>query len=67
MILGAKAHALLSGRAAVSPDDIRRVARPVLRHRVLPSFAGEAEGVTAERIIDEVLERVSPPRSQVPL
>jgi MoxR-like ATPase len=67
LILGAKAHALLAGRAAVSPDDIRRVARPVLRHRVLPSFAGEAEGITAERVIDEVLARVSPPRSQVPL
>ena len=67
LILGAKAHALLSGRAAVSPDDIRRVARPVLRHRVLPSFAGEAEGITAERVIDEVLERITPPRSQVPL
>ena len=67
LILGAKAHALLTGRAAVSPDDIRRVARPVLRHRVLPSFAGEAEGITAERVIDEVLARVSPPRSQVPL
>ena len=67
LILGAKAHALLAGRAAVSPDDIRRVARPVLRHRVLPSFAGEAEGVTAERVIDEVLSRISPPRSQVPL
>ena len=67
LILGAKAHALLAGRAAVSPDDIRRVARPVLRHRVLPSFAGEAEGITAERVIDEVLARVTPPRSQVPL
>jgi MoxR-like ATPase len=67
LILGAKAHALLSERAAVSPDDIRRVARPVLRHRVLPSFAGEAEGVTAERVIDEVLTRITPPRSQVPL
>jgi MoxR-like ATPase len=67
LILGAKAHALLSGRAAVSPDDIRRAARPVLRHRVLPSFAGEAEGISAERVIDEVLTRITPPRSQVPL
>jgi hypothetical protein len=38
-----------------------------LRHRVLPSFAGEAEGITAERVIDEVLTRITPPRSQVPL
>jgi MoxR-like ATPase len=67
LVLGAKAHALLAGRFAVSPDDIRRVARPVLRHRVLPNFAAEAEGITAERIIDEVLSRVSPPRSEIRL
>jgi MoxR-like ATPase len=65
LILGAKAHALLDGRAAVSPTDIRRVAKPVLRHRVLPNFAADAEGITAERIIDDVLERVPAPRSGV--
>ncbi|HXY31661.1 MAG TPA: MoxR family ATPase [Gemmatimonadaceae bacterium] len=67
LILGAKAHALLGGRFAVAPEDIRRVAHPVLRHRVLPNFAAEAEGVTAERVIDEVLSRVSPPRSDLRL
>jgi len=67
LILGAKAHALLAGRFAVSPADIRRVARPVLRHRVLPNFAAEAEGVSAERIVDELLERVEAPRSDVRL
>ena len=46
LILGAKAHALLAGRFAVAPDDIQRVALPVLRHRVLPNFAAEAEGVS---------------------
>ena len=65
LVLGAKAHALLRGRLAVSPDDLRRVAAPVLRHRVLPNFAAEAEGVTAERVVAEVLERVAPPRSGV--
>jgi MoxR-like ATPase len=67
LVLGAKAHALLAGRFAVSPADIRRVAYPVLRHRVLPNFAAEAEGVTAERLVAEVLERVAPPRSDIPL
>jgi MoxR-like ATPase len=67
LILGAKAHALLDGRVAVAPDDIRRVAHPVLRHRVLPNFAAEAEGITAERVIDEILERVPPPRSDIRL
>ena len=47
LILGAKAHALLAGRMAVAPEDMQRVARPVLRHRVLPTFAAEAEGVDA--------------------
>jgi MoxR-like ATPase len=67
LILGAKAHALLGGRAAVSPADIRRVALPVLRHRVLPNFAAEAEGVGAERVIAELLERVEAPRSDLGL
>ena len=65
MILGAKAHALLDGRFAVAPEDIRRVALPVLRHRVLPNFAAEAEGVSAERVIEEVLARVQPPRADI--
>jgi MoxR-like ATPase len=67
LILGAKAHAMLAGRFAIAPEDIRRVAHPVLRHRVLPNFAAEAEGITAERVIDEILERVPPPRSDIKL
>ena len=62
LVLGAKAHALLAGRLAVTPADIRRVARPVLRHRVLPNFAAEAEGVTAERIVEALVEHVDEPR-----
>jgi MoxR-like ATPase len=67
LILGAKASALLAGRLAVSPDDIRRVARPVLRHRVLPNFAAEAEGISSERIVEDLLEQVSAPRSDIRL
>jgi MoxR-like ATPase len=67
LILGAKAHALLSGRMAVAPEDIRRVAAPVLRHRILPNFAAEAEGVGVERLVRDVVERVSPPSSGVRL
>jgi MoxR-like ATPase len=63
LVLGAKANALLSGRLHVSPDDIRRVAAPVLRHRVLPNFAAEGEGVSADRIVEDVLAAVEPPRS----
>ncbi|MDB4874620.1 MAG: ATPase associated with various cellular 3 [Gemmatimonadetes bacterium] len=65
LILGAKAHALLAGRLAVSPNDVKRVAMPVLRHRVLPNFAAEAEGVGVERIIDDLLAKIEPPRSDI--
>ena len=67
LILGAKAHALLAGRFAVSPADIMRVARPVLRHRILPNFAAEAKGISAEQIIDRLLEEVKPPKSEIKL
>ncbi len=65
LILGAKANALLGGRLVVSPADIKRVATPVLRHRVLPNFAAEAESVGAERIIEDLLARIEPPRSDI--
>jgi len=55
LILGAKASALLDGRFAVGFDDVRRVAYPVLRHRILPNFRAEAEGIGAEAIIGELL------------
>jgi MoxR-like ATPase len=63
LILGAKAAALLAGRAVVSPDDVRRVALPVLRHRILPNFAAEAEGVTSEPVVEALLAEVPPPSS----
>ena len=65
LIMGAKAYALLNGRLTVAPADIQRVAHPVLRHRVLLNFAAEAEGVSVEQIIDELLEIVSPPKSGI--
>jgi MoxR-like ATPase len=67
LILGAKAAALLAGRLTVAPEDIRRVARPVLRHRVLPNFAAEAEGVNSERIVEDLLASVAAPRSDLRL
>jgi len=65
LVLGAKAHALLSGRPAVSPDDIRRVAQPVLRHRVLPNFAADADGISAEQIVASVIRHVPAPESGI--
>jgi MoxR-like ATPase len=59
LVLGSKARALLNGRAHVSMDDIRALAHPALRHRVLLSYKAEAEGVTIEGVIDQLLESVS--------
>jgi MoxR-like ATPase len=63
LILGAKARALLSGRFHVSTEDVRDVAAPVLRHRILLNFHAEAEGVTSDHVVDRLLDRVAPPRS----
>jgi MoxR-like ATPase len=65
LILGAKAHALLHGRMQVGPADLQRVALPVLRHRILLTFAAEAEGVTPERIVSELVTAVPMPASGV--
>ena len=65
LILGAKANCMLDGRSAVTPADIRRVAHPVLRHRILLNFAAEAEGLSAERMVDDLLEQVSAPKSDI--
>ena len=63
LVLGAKARALTSGRYHVSFDDIKSMAHPVMRHRVLINFRAESEGVTTDQIIDELLERVPVPAS----
>ena len=58
LTLGAKARALLEGRAYVTKPDIIALAAPVLRHRVLVNYRAEAEGVTVGKIIERVLEHV---------
>jgi MoxR-like ATPase len=63
LVLGGKARALTSGRYHVSFEDIRALAHPVLRHRVLTNFHAQSEGVTSDQIIDKLLELVPTPRS----
>jgi len=58
LVLGAKTRALLAGRAHVTHDDIRALALPVLRHRILVNYKAEAEGVTVEKVIGKLLETV---------
>lgn len=59
MILTAKARALLRGNYSVTLEDIKSVAFPVLRHRILRNFKAEAENVTADDIIDKIIEMIS--------
>jgi MoxR-like ATPase len=63
LILGAKARALTEGRYHVAFDDIRSLAHPVLRHRILTNFRAESEGVTSDALIDELLRTVPMPKS----
>lgn len=59
IILTAKARALMQGRYAVVPEDILAVAHPVLRHRILVNFKAEAEGVTNEQVIEQVVKAIN--------
>ena len=60
LLLGAKARALLDGRSVVAHEDIRFVAFPVLRHRLLMNFQAEADGVDADQIIARLMDSVRP-------
>jgi MoxR-like ATPase len=63
LVLGAKARALTNGKYHVSFEDIRSLAHPVLRHRVLTNFRAESEGVTSDQLIDDLLAAVPLPKS----
>jgi MoxR-like ATPase len=65
LILCAKAHALLCGRFAVTLEDIRRVAHPALRHRLLLNFQAEADDVSSDDIVTRVFEAVPEPESPI--
>ncbi len=63
LVLAGKARALTSGRYHVSFEDIRALAHPVLRHRVLTNFHAQSEGITSDQIVDKLLELVPSPKS----
>ncbi|GDY11295.1 ATPase AAA [Planctomycetota bacterium] len=58
LVLAAKARAALAGRGSIAAEDITAIAAPVLRHRIQPSFEAAAEGLTAERIVANILRLV---------
>jgi MoxR-like ATPase len=61
LILGAKARALLEGRAHVTPADVRALVHPTFRHRILLGYRAEADGVTVDTLIDRLLDHVKGP------
>jgi MoxR-like ATPase len=61
LILGGKARAILDGRASVTCEDVAAVAAPVLRHRIITNFNAEAQGVTADVVVERLLEAIRPP------
>lgn len=61
LVLAAKAHALLRGRGYVVPEDIKAIAGEVLRHRIILTYQAEADGITTDSIVSQVLSRVQVP------
>lgn len=62
MTLGAKAKALIDGRVTPSFDDVKVVSKLVLRHRIIPNFNAEADGIGVEGMLEDLVENVPPPK-----
>ncbi|MFI4860355.1 MAG: AAA family ATPase [Phycisphaerales bacterium JB063] len=58
LVLGGKVRALLDGRAHVSVEDLKHIMTPALRHRILMNFEGQAEGVTPDMIINDIIDKL---------
>ena len=65
MTLGAKARALINGRITPSFEDVRAVSKLVLRHRVIPNFNAEADGISVEGILDDLVHQVPLPKEKI--
>jgi len=55
LVIGAKCHAALNGKYSPDIEDIKAVVHPILRHRIVKNYKAEAEGITIEQIINELL------------
>lgn len=64
LIIAGKARAALRGRCHVSEEDIRAVALPILRHRIVPSFAARSEGMTSDTLVERLLDELAPGKSE---
>jgi MoxR-like ATPase len=61
LILGGKARAILEGRTFVTCDDVANIAGPVLRHRIITNFNAEAQGITADTVVQRLLDTIPKP------
>jgi MoxR-like ATPase len=64
LVLAAKARALMEGRYHVTADDLKKLAPPILRHRVLPNYFAESDGVTIDKILADMLESLPVPAAE---
>jgi MoxR-like ATPase len=64
LILGGKARAILHGRLHVTTEDIREVAYPVLRHRLVTTFNADAEGITTDMVIERLIKTIPTPQQE---
>ena len=64
LVLGAKARAILRGRLNVSVDDVKQMAKPVLRHRIISNFNADAEGIDSDAIIEKLIATVKEPSAE---
>ena len=64
LILGAKVRALAEGRYNVSLEDLKALAAPALRHRVILNFEGEAEGIDVDTLVSQIIENVETSTAQ---
>lgn len=62
LILGAKTLSALDGRLTPGVEDIKKIALPVLRHRIITSFTADAEGITTDRIVSRLMDDIEPPK-----
>ncbi|PJF38942.1 MAG: ATPase, partial [Phototrophicales bacterium] len=61
LLKAARAHAFLRGRGYITPEDVKRIAPDVLRHRIIVTFEAEAEDITPEQVINQILSKVTIP------
>ncbi len=61
LVVAAKAHAFLRGRGYVTPQDVKNLAPDILRHRILLSYEAEAEGITSDDVVAQLLDKLPVP------